>query len=104
MTLRKEIEFFNDKIDELKKDHSGEWVLIHDQAIIDFFRSFESAAMAAIQKLGEKEYLIRQIDAPPTVLPFIVVHDLECAGHMPRTVPILRRARRHWNAMVLHFL
>jgi hypothetical protein len=58
----------------LEARHMGEWVLIHDQELIGNFASFEDAAKEAVGKFGRGPYLIRQVGAPPVVLPASVMY------------------------------
>jgi hypothetical protein len=61
---------------ELETDHQSQWVLFHDRQLISIHDSFEQAAEEAIQKFGRGPYLIRQIGAPPMVLPASVIYNL----------------------------
>jgi hypothetical protein len=58
----------------LEARHMGEWVLIHDQQLIGNFASFEDAAKEAVSKFGRGPYLIRQVGAPPVILPASVMY------------------------------
>jgi hypothetical protein len=72
--LSKDIEFYESQKNELELKHTGKWVLIHNQNIIDFFESFEATAQEAVRLFGNGPYLIRQIGAPPIILPASVMY------------------------------
>jgi len=77
--LTKEIETYERMKVELEANHTGKWVLIHDQKLIAVYDSFERAAEEAVRQFGAGPYLIRQIGAPRIVLPASVVYRLERA-------------------------
>jgi len=64
---------------KLEIDHTGEWVLVHDGSLIGLFPCFDSAAREAVRQFGRGPYLIRQIGAPPIVLPAAVLYGLNRA-------------------------
>lgn len=72
--IQHEIDAFQKMKSELEAGHLGEWVLIHDGAVIDYFASFELAADAAVRKFGSGPFLIRQIGAEPITLPASVMY------------------------------
>ena len=74
--LDKEIAFYESKKNDLEKEHTGEWVLVHGDQIISFYKSFEAAAEEAVQKFGSGPYLIRQVGAPSLVLPASVMYNI----------------------------
>jgi len=59
---------------ELEARHMGEWALLHELELIGVYDSFEQAAEQAVQQFGKGPYLIRQIGAPPLVLPASVMY------------------------------
>ena len=73
MALEVEKEFFEANYERFHEKHSHEWVVISGQKILDFFDRFETAALVAIQELGNAPFLIRQIDAPAVHLPFVII-------------------------------
>lgn len=73
--LQTEIEFYNQNLDGFRKTHRSDWVVISNNSVLGFYRRFEQAAFAAINAFGEKPFLIRQIDAPPITLPYLIVDD-----------------------------
>jgi hypothetical protein len=72
--LDQEIAAFEGMSKELETHHMGKWVLIHDLKLTDIYDSLESAAEDAVRKFGRGPYLIRQIGAPPVVLPASVMY------------------------------
>ncbi|MFI5251912.1 MAG: hypothetical protein ACHQQQ_05695 [Bacteroidota bacterium] len=77
--LNKEIEAYETMRRSLESTHIGKWILIHDQKLVDIYDSFEKAAEDAVKRFGQGPYLIRQIGAPPIVLPASVVYNLSRA-------------------------
>jgi hypothetical protein len=69
-----EIAAFEKMRETLEAHHTGEWVLIHDGKLIGTYTSFESAATDAVSKFGRDAYLIRQVGAPPIILPASVAY------------------------------
>jgi hypothetical protein len=47
----------------------GNWVLIHQEKLVNIFDTSEEAAAEAVRRFGRGPFLIRQIGAPPMVLP-----------------------------------
>jgi hypothetical protein len=72
--INDEIAAYDGLRESLEADHTGEWVLIHDQKLISLFESFEEAAGAAVEQFGRGPYLIRQVGAPPVVLPASIMY------------------------------
>jgi hypothetical protein len=60
----------------LETNHTGKWVLFHERSLVSMHSGFESAAEEAVRKFGRGPYLIRQIGAPPIVLPASVMYPL----------------------------
>jgi hypothetical protein len=58
----------------LEARHMGQWVLVHDQALIGNYGSFEEAAQDAVSKFGRGPYLIRQVGATSVALPASVMY------------------------------
>ncbi|MEO0982183.1 MAG: hypothetical protein AAFX03_05975 [Pseudomonadota bacterium] len=75
MSLATELDTFERHVEEFRRQHSREWVVISGREVFGFFRSFEQAAIAADRAFGGQKFLIRQIDAPAVVLPFVVLND-----------------------------
>lgn len=72
--LTEEIEVYESMQDELKLNHLGKWVVIHDKELRGIYDSFEDAGYDAIEKFGAGPYLIRRIGIAPVVLPASVLY------------------------------
>jgi len=73
-TITEEIKAFEGMQAQLEADHMGLWVLIHDCVLVDVFESFEAAADEAVRRFGSGPFLIRQIGAPPKMLPVSLMY------------------------------
>lgn len=73
-TINEEITAYEGMRENLEADHVGKWALIHNRELVSLFDSFEEAAEKAVQEFGRGPYLIRQVGAPPTVLPASVMY------------------------------
>lgn len=67
--LDDDIAFFETQRAGLEAHHMGKWVLVHEQRLEGHFNAFEEAADQAVTRFGAGPYLIRQVGAPPVVLP-----------------------------------
>ena len=74
--LDAEISAYEKMRDDLEAHAMGKWVLVHNGELIGTFDSFDSAATVAVAKFGRGPYLIRQVGAPPVVLPASVAYRL----------------------------
>ena len=74
--LSSEIEAFELQRSKLEADHNGEWVVFFDRHLHGLFPTMEAAAADAVRSFGRGPYLIRQIGAPPIVLPASVMYHL----------------------------
>ena len=72
--LDKELAAYNAMRAQLEKDHMGEWILVHDGELVGAFRFSEAAAEEAVRRFGRGPYLIRQVGAPPVILPASVLY------------------------------
>ncbi|MGA2658445.1 MAG: hypothetical protein ABSH34_13145 [Verrucomicrobiota bacterium] len=61
---------------ELEAKHTGKWVLLHDRKLISLYDSFAVAAEDAVRRFGRGPYLIRNVGAPPVVMPASVMYPL----------------------------
>lgn len=68
-TLDDEIAFFETQRNDLEAHEMGRWVVVHTKKVEGLFDSFEDAASDAVARFGAGPYLIRQVGAPPVVLP-----------------------------------
>lgn len=78
--LTKEIAAYERMRNGLEVDHLGEWVVMRDEELVGTYESFEKAAEDAVQRFGRGPYLIRQVGAPPLVLPAVVQYRPVHAG------------------------
>lgn len=69
---------------DLESHHMGQWVLIHDEKLINVFPSFDEAAEVAVRDFGRGPYLIRQVGAPPITMPASVMYHPDYAKHEMR--------------------
>jgi hypothetical protein len=72
--LDQEIAAYEKMQSSLEAEHMGKWVVVHDGTVIAVYNSFESAADDAVEKFGRGPFLIRQVGAPPIMLPASVMH------------------------------
>jgi hypothetical protein len=47
---------------------------VHQQQLVALYSTFEAAAEEAVRRFGRGPYLIRQIGAPPLILPASVMY------------------------------
>jgi hypothetical protein len=69
MINRKDIAAYNEKRADLELNYSGKWTVFHDGELVGLFDQFEVAADEAVRRFGAGPFLIRQVGAPPVVLP-----------------------------------
>jgi hypothetical protein len=74
--LESEIEAYEALKQDLEANHTGKWVLLKDRKLIDLYESFETAAQNAVRLYGRGPYLIRQVGAPPMILPASVMYQM----------------------------
>jgi len=67
--LEKDIQFYESIKSELELNHTGKWVLIHEQKLVNTYDNFELAAQGAVKLFGRGPYLIKQIGRLPLVIP-----------------------------------
>ncbi len=79
-TLKNEIAAYERMRNDLEVEHLGEWVVVRDEELAGTYQSFEEAADDAVQRFGRGPYLIRQVGAPPLVLPASVQYRPVHAG------------------------
>jgi hypothetical protein len=72
--IEEELEAYEKVEKELEADNKGKWVLFHDKKLVGTYESFELAAEDAVKQFGRGPYLIRQVGAPPVVLPASVMY------------------------------
>ena len=74
MPLDREIAAYEKRQAELEANYFGKWVVFRDQQLIGAFDTLDAAASEAIRRFGRGPYLIRQVGAPPVVLPASVLY------------------------------
>lgn len=74
-TLAVEIEAYRHESARLEAAHMGKWVVFKDQILIAIYNSFDDAAADAVARFGHGPFLIRQIGAPPIVMPISVAYN-----------------------------
>jgi len=72
--LSKEIQAYEGIKNSLEAENMGKWVVIYKQKLEGVFDNFEMAANDAVRRFGAGPYLIRQVGAPPAVLPASVMY------------------------------
>jgi hypothetical protein len=82
--LKTDIAAFERMKAELEAHHRHEWVLFHDEALVDAFPDFEAAATVGVGRFDRGEYLIRQVGGEAVQLPggmvFRPSHALDTSG------------------------
>ena len=78
-TLKQEIAAYENMREELEMEYAGKWVVFRGNKLVDNYDSFQLAAEDAVRRFGRGPYLIREVGAPPAVLPFVVQHGLNNA-------------------------
>lgn len=73
--LETEIQYYNDHKDELLRHHEGQFVLIHEDRLLGAFTTQAEAYAAALERVGNKAVLIRQVlaEEPLVQYPALVV-------------------------------
>lgn len=71
--LKKEIKAYESMLDHLESEHWGHWVIFRNEQLVAAHADFQDAAQDAVFRFGRGPYLIRQVGAPPPVLPPYVV-------------------------------
>ena len=59
---------------EFEEEHHWEWVVIHGEEVVGFYKDFQDAAQIAVERYGRGPYLIRQIGVPKQSLPASVLY------------------------------
>ncbi len=63
MPLEEELGTYRSKLQELKAEHEGKFVLIHGLEVVDTFSSYDDAIKAGYQRFGLNPFLVKQIRA-----------------------------------------
>lgn len=72
--LDAEIAVFRGMQQELETHHRDKWVVIRGDRLVGVLDSFDAAATEAVRQFGRGPYLIRQVGAPPLLLPASVMY------------------------------
>jgi hypothetical protein len=75
--LDTELAAYDKMRDQLEAHSMGKWVVVRDGQLVGTFDAFDEAATVAVGKFGRGPYLIRQVGAPPVVLPASVAYRLD---------------------------
>lgn len=67
MALEKELEVYKQKLATMK-EHEGKFVLIHGDAIVDFFSTYEDAIKAGYQQFQQKPFLVKRVSSTEPIL------------------------------------
>ena len=73
-SLGLELETFERSKEELERTHAGKFVVVRGHDVIGTWDTFDAAASNAVLRFGRGPYLIRQIGAPPPVLPASIMY------------------------------
>ena len=65
--LKKENEIFNSSLEEWRKTHMGQFVLIKGEEVIGFYASLETAFAEGMKRYGLEDFFIEQIIPRETV-------------------------------------
>ena len=75
-----EVATYNRMREDLEANHRWEWVVIHGEELVGIFNDFQVAADTAVRRFGRGPYLIREIGAPPIVIPYYYASSLAGAS------------------------
>jgi hypothetical protein len=72
--LDAELAAYRQHANRLEADHLGKWVVFKNAALVAVHDSFDDAAKEATSRFGRGPYLIRQVGAPPVVIPASIAY------------------------------
>lgn len=72
--LDTELRAYRTEASKLEAAYPGKWVIFREASLISIHDSFESAAAEAVSRFGRGPYLIRQVGAPPIVIPASIAY------------------------------
>lgn len=75
-------------------DKVGKWVLICQEKLEGIFETSEEAAAVAVRRFGRGPFLIRQVGAPPVVLPASVMYSFHLCLKPVADLQTFRKERR----------
>ena len=70
MALEQETAYFESEKSDLLEHHRGQYVLIHDHDMLGAFPRFEDAFAAGIREIGNKPFLVKQVNDQPEQVQF----------------------------------
>jgi hypothetical protein len=73
--LDTELSAYRQQAPQLEASDLGKWVLFKGTDLIAIYDTFEVAAEDAVARFGRGPYLIRQVGAPPIVMPVSVAYN-----------------------------
>jgi len=59
--LDKELETYNQKLEQLKTEHAGKFVLIHGDQLVNVFSSYDDAINAGYAEFGLDPFLVKRV-------------------------------------------
>ena len=68
--LKKDLDYFESKLDELLRKSKGEYALIHEGQLIDTFKSKEDAIKRGYELFGNSPFLVKLIIEVEEILNF----------------------------------
>ncbi|MBU1290909.1 hypothetical protein KKB17_03690 [bacterium] len=68
--LKKDLDYFESKLDELLGKSKGEYALIHEGQLIDTFKSKEDAIKRGYELFGNSPFLVKMISEVEDILNF----------------------------------
>jgi len=72
--LDTELRAYRMEASKLEAAYFGKWVIFRESSLIGIHDTFESAAADAVNRFGRGPYLIRQVGAPPIVIPASIAY------------------------------
>lgn len=76
-----ELGAYQQQANRLEAAYAGKWVVFKASALVGIHDTFEQAAADAVGRFGRGPYLIRQVGAPPIVIPVSVAYNPENENH-----------------------
>jgi hypothetical protein len=70
-----ELSAYRREAPRLEASHMGKWVIFKGLALVSIHDTLEAAAEDAVSQFGVGPYLIRQIGAPPIVIPVSIAYN-----------------------------
>ena len=74
-TLDTELAAFSQQAARLEASHLGSWVVFKGSELIGVYETLELAAREAVSRFGRGPYLIREVGAPPIVVPVSLAYN-----------------------------